>query len=123
MFINIFSGYFYPVVCISEELSTVDKSSFRPDSEQVRALKFNPQGSGSTPVYDYPDGKVPQDDPISPEIIALRSGRLDKADVEKVKESIIDKARYDSDNSMVENAKKALTKVLGLDSENSSVSE
>lgn len=123
MFINIFSGYVYPTVCFSEELSTVDKSSFRPDSEQVRALKFNPQGSGSTPVYDYPDGKVPKDDPISPEIIALRSGRLDKADVEKVKESIIDKARYESDSSMAESAKKALTKVLGLDAENSSVSD
>ncbi len=123
MFINIYSGYVYPVVCLSEELSTVDKSSFRPDSEQVRALKFNPQGSGSTPVYDYPDGKVPKDDPISPEIISLRSGKLDKADVERVKESIIKKAKDDSDNSMAENAKIALTKVLGLDTENSSVSE
>lgn len=99
----------------------VDKSSFRPDSEQVRALKFNPQGSGSVPCYDYPDGKIPDDDPVSPTIVALRSGKLDKADVAKIQKSIYDEAKTTKDTEKYKKVSEALDKALGIsdNSENS----
>lgn len=97
----------------SEVVSVVDASSFRPDSEAVRALKVNPAGaSAGNPVYDYSDGKVPEDDPISAAIVALRSGKLDKADIPQVKQHIIneakDKAEVDKANKLLDATAAAL---------------
>lgn len=104
-----------------DDVHTVaDVSSFRPDAEQVRALKFNPQGSGSTPVYDYPDGKVPEDDPISDTIVALRSGRLDKADVERIREGILKDANSKADKEHADKLAKAVDKALGIETKSES---
>lgn len=78
--------------------SVVDDSEFCPDSEMVRSAKFSPSGGdGSTPLYDYPDGKVPDNDKVSSLVLKIRSGKLDKADVEKVKEAIFNAAKKDTD--------------------------
>lgn len=45
------------------------------------------QDTGSTGgVYDYEDGKIPDDDKVSNLVLSLRSGRLDKADIQKLRE-------------------------------------
>lgn len=63
----------------------VDKSEFRPDTETIRGLKLS-VGAGVTNqgLYDYHEGKIPDTDTVTPEIIALRNGQLDRADVQKL---------------------------------------
>uniref|UniRef100_A0AAU8AWP1 Uncharacterized protein n=1 Tax=Dulem virus 233 TaxID=3145710 RepID=A0AAU8AWP1_9VIRU len=116
-FINVVTNYKFDGFT-SKVASVTDTSSFRPDSEQVRALKFNPQGSGSTPVYDYPDGSIPDDDPVSDEIVALRSGKLDKAEINSLKDKIINDAKRSKDENEISQASKSLKELLGV-SENS----
>lgn len=94
--------------------SCADLSSFRPDSEQIRAFKFNPEASGQTPAYDYPDGKVPKDNPITDEIVLLRSGKLDKADADALKAKIIADAKRSNDDAYAERVKKAMEDILGF---------
>lgn len=102
----------------------VDASTFRPDSEAVRSLKFQPQSSDLTkPVYDYPDGNIPDDDSISPEIIALRSGKLDKADIPQVKQNIIEKAKASGEADKADKMLKAVEKTLGISESEKSESE
>ena len=103
----------------SEISPVVDLASFRPDAEQVRAFKFNPQGVGSVPQYDYSDGQIPKDDTVSPAIVALRSGRLDKADAARLQRSIIEDARRMNDKAKADKVEKALNKTLGLDGDSS----
>lgn len=38
--------------------------------------------------YDYQDGNVPEDDPVTDLIVSLRSGKLDKADVQKIQSEL-----------------------------------
>ena len=100
--------------------SVVDDSEFRPDSELVRSAKFSPSGGdGSTPLYDYPDGKVPENDKVSSLVLKIRSGKLDKADVEKVKEAIFESAKYDTEKAENAALKQAVKNtLLGIDSNN-----
>lgn len=60
----------------------VDRSQFRPDSEQVRAFQLTGSGSNSTPLYDNPD-EMPSD-----LAVMLRSGRFDKAEVSKIMQNM-----------------------------------
>ena len=115
-FINVTNNDTAKVLCYGSVQTVVDLASFRPDSEMVRAFKFNPAGGqGVEPKYDYPDGRVPEDDTVSPAIVALRSGRLDKADAEKVKRSVVSEAKRMHDKAKAEKVEKALSKTLGLD--------
>lgn len=113
--------FIYQPVSFEGVSSVTDKSTFRPDSEMVRALKFNPAGGmQGNPQYDYADGKVPEKDPVSPEIIALRSGKLDKADAEALKRRILESAKSDMDDEHLQKIKDAMDRVLGIsDSEES----
>lgn len=63
----------------------VDKTEFRPDCETIRGLKLS-VGSGLTDkgLYDYPEGVIPDVDTVTPELIAIRDGKLDKAEVQKL---------------------------------------
>lgn len=45
-------------------------------------------GSVGNNAYDYKNGVVPDDDPVTPLIVALRSGRLDRADVQKIRSEL-----------------------------------
>ena len=93
----------------------VDRASFRPDSEAVRALKYRPSdGSVGNPVYDYVDGKIPKNDPVSNDIVLLRSGRYDKAEIDKVKQKIIDDAKATGDEQLAEAVRAAVLKNLGI---------
>lgn len=56
----------------------VDRSCFRPDSEQVRQFVSNGVGSSGVGVYDDPDN-MPSDLEVR-----IRSGKLDKAEVSQL---------------------------------------
>ncbi len=91
-----FKRYSYPVVFGSSSWSplsapvyddVVDKSEFRPDADVVRSALSS--GSVSTVgEYDFADGKIPDGYEPSQVILDLRNGRLDKADVQKIKQSL-----------------------------------
>ena len=65
----------------------VDRTDFRPDSETLRGYKLS-NGAGVTDSgnYDYPEGDTSKDT-VTPELIALRNGRLDRAEVQKLSEA------------------------------------
>lgn len=56
----------------------VDKSQFRPDSENVRLFRLSGQGSEGTPVYDE-NGVTPTDLEVQ-----IRSGKFDKAEISQM---------------------------------------
>ena len=104
----------------------LDKSEFRPDCETIRGLKLS-VGAGVTNkgLYDYPEGVIPDNDTLTPEIIALRDGKLDKADVQKLAEqaddalkesiSIADKEKAQAEKDALNNARQAfLDEQLGF---------
>ena len=95
----------------------VDYSNFREDAENIRALKFNPSGAGTVPVYDYPDGVVPANDTVTKELVLLRSGKLDKAEVAELKDKIVRDELSKNDKAHSDKVSKAVDKVLGVDSE------
>lgn len=97
----------------------VDYSNFREDAENIRALKFNPAGAGTVPVYDYPDGVVPADDSVTEELVLLRSGKLDKAEIDELKDKIVKDELANNDKVHSDKVSKAVDKVLGVDSESS----
>ena len=123
MLVNIDNGYTFKPLSYVKLHTSADLSSFRPDAEQVRALKFNPQSSGSTPVYDYEDGVVPKDDTVTPEIVALRSGKLDKADAEALKAKIFAEAKKSNDEAYMNKVQKAVENVLGISDSSSEGSQ
>ena len=65
----------------------VDKTEFRPDAETVRGASISslPAMKG---VFDYEDGKVTADKTPSDIIMALREGRLDKADLPAIESQL-----------------------------------
>lgn len=79
------------------------------DAERNRRLGEGSVGSGQG-LYDYPDGKIPEDDPATPVIVALRSGQLDKADVDELKkaadESAASEAKSKADKAAIDEAAK-----------------
>lgn len=65
----------------------VDRTDFRPDSETLRGYKLsNGAGMTETGNFDYPEGDT-SNDTVTPELIALRNGRLDRAEVQKLAEA------------------------------------
>lgn len=114
-FVNNDNGVYVHGVSFAGAVDVVDRSSFRPDSERVRALKVNPaSGESSTPKYDYNDGQVPKDDPVSDIIVALRSGRLDKADVDALKRSIREEVQRSADDARIKKVNDKMSEILGL---------
>lgn len=65
----------------------VDKTEFRPDAETVRGASISsmPAMRG---IYDYEDGKVTDDKRPSDIIMALREGKLDKADLPAIESQL-----------------------------------
>ena len=110
--------YVYKPVSFKGILSVTDKSSFRPDNENVRAFKSTMVGDGSVPSYDYPDGKVTKDNEVSDLIVAIRSGKLDKAEVAQIRDAILNQAESDADKAHTEKVIKAMDEVLGINSDN-----
>lgn len=113
-FINVSNNLPIWRIDYSEVPQVTDLSSFMPDSEQVRALKFNPAGERATPMYDYNDGTIPDNDTVTPALIALRSGRLDKADIDNIKKSIYKDSKNEMDSKRSEKMLDAVEKQLGI---------
>lgn len=80
----------------------VDKTDFRPDAETVRGTSISslPAMRG---VFDYEDGKVTPENTPSDIIMALREGRLDKADLPAIESQL----RKEIQNEQNELQKKA----------------
>lgn len=80
----------------------VDRSNFHPDEDLLRSVS---KGQVSTTVgsYDYDNNKIPfsDKDTVSPVIVALRNNKLDKADVQKLKQDM-DKLSKDESSSAIE---------------------
>lgn len=89
MFDNIGSDFPFVPMSYKKITKVVDDSDFLPDSELVRALRVSGNAAGDEPLYDYDDGVVPKDDSITPEIVLLRSGKLDKAEVQTLQNSLV----------------------------------
>lgn len=65
----------------------VDRTDFRPDSETLRGYKLsNGAGVTSSGNYDYLEGDT-SNDTVTRELIALRNGRLDRSEVQKLSEA------------------------------------
>lgn len=83
----------------------VDKSDFRPDAETVRGASISsvPAMKG---VFDYEDGKVTDTNRPSDIIMALREGKLDKADLPGI-ESQLKKEIQNENNELQRKADEA----------------
>lgn len=83
----------------------VDKSEFRPDAETVRGASISsvPAMKG---VYDYENGEVTAEKRPSDIIMALREGRLDKADLPAI-ESQLKKEIQNEQNELQRKADEA----------------
>lgn len=106
----------------------VDDSDFKPTAEQIRDNEFRSNGSALDPdslQYDYEAGKVIKEK-VSDVVLALRTGKLDKADVQvlseflsnKLDKSVEEKKEADilaSEERATKNRTLALDKVLGVD--------
>lgn len=73
----------------------VDRSTFRPDSEQVRMFHMTGQGSTGQPVYDAK--QLPTDLEVQ-----IRQGKFDKAEISQMK-----LAKEKKLNESIEQGKKA----------------
>ena len=76
----------------------VDDSDFKPSAEKIRDNNFSSVGSATDPAslpYDY---KAGQDinELVDDVTLALRNGKLDKADVQKLNELVTDKLTGDN---------------------------
>lgn len=114
-FINVVSTPYKPPV-YSKVREIVDLQEFKPDSENVRALRTSGSsgGSGSIPLYDYPDGKIPKDDTVTDLVLKMRSGKLDRADIDNIKRDFINKVKSDTSKVHSDKVLSAIDKVLGL---------
>lgn len=110
----------------------VDDSDFKPTAEQIRDNEFRSNGSALDPdslQYDYEAGKVIKEK-VSDVVLALRNGKLDKADVQVLNEVLTNKLDKSSESkkeadilASEERASKnrtaALDKVLGVNQDSS----
>lgn len=83
----------------------VDRTDFRPDAETVRGSSVSsmPAMKG---IYDYEGGKVTDEKRPSDIIMALREGKLDKADLPAI-ESQLRKEILDENNELQRKADEA----------------
>lgn len=103
--------------------SVCDYSQYRPDAEMVRSLKFNPEGANQEPVFDYPKGTPEKGKEVTPEIIALRSGKLDRAEASQLADRIIKSAQMENDKANADKITQAVYKAVGIGSEANKASE
>lgn len=90
----------------------VDDSDFKPTAEKIRDNNFNSAGSAidpSTLPYDYPANK-PINELVDDVSLALRNGKLDKADIQKLNELVSDKLLSDNKSHVAKEALKEAEK-------------
>ena len=110
-FINIENIVTEPItVDYSDIPACVDESDYRPDAEQLRSLKITGQVSSVSPVYDS-DGDI---NAVTDDVVMLRQGKLDKAEVETLRKNIIDSAVADGEKAHANEVSKAIDNTLGI---------
>lgn len=108
----------------------VDDSNFRSSAETKRDMIASGKiGAGEQGVYDYQENeKITSENLVSDVEIALRSGKLDKADVQKLQEMYAEKGADDvqsarekqaleKENAKSKNRLKELDDKLGINQE------
>lgn len=98
------SSYDFTSVPTVKYDDVVDRSQFRPDSEQVR--NFGLTGSGSNGQGAYDNDNIPSDD-----VVRVRSGKLDRTEVAKLLEQSVNngvKQTNELEKRKVEKAKQDL---------------
>lgn len=92
----------------------VDYTNYRPDTEQLRSMKVT--GDQVTPVSGMYDKDPSQ---VTPEMLLLRSGRLDRADVQKLQFEFAEKAKSEQktakNKAKAEATDKAISDALGIE--------
>lgn len=90
----------------------VDRSNFHPDEDLLRSVSKG-QVSMNVGSYDYDDDKVPfsDKDTVSPIIVALRNNKLDKADVQKLKQGMEELSNKESSSAIEKKNLEKLDKI------------
>lgn len=107
----------------------VDRSTFSPNSS---LQDLQDTDSASSGLYDYPTGEVK--DPVNPVLIAIRSGKLEQPDIDKLMSALeeVTKSQIDSDekreaqkslDALNELRQEAVDNALGIDKSASKSSE
>lgn len=80
-----FRPYFSPKLVYDD---IVDRSNFRSTAEIKRDMRASGKiGAGEKPIYDYQPGeKIEASKVVSELELLLRAGKLDKADIQKLRE-------------------------------------
>lgn len=109
--------------------NVVRKDSFRPDSETVKDFNASGMSKGSgSGLYDFEDPESRDFNSVSIPLIALRENKLDKAEIDSLKQLYKDKAnsevKSNSEKAEFEKASKVakarnevMDSILGIDSE------
>lgn len=100
-----YSTNFVSVTSPTEYDDPVDRSQFRPDSEYVRAFRLSGGGSEGIPKYDSEDS-LPSDLEV-----AIRSGKLDKAEISQIQLQKAEEIKQASDSKKAEISKKKAEKI------------
>lgn len=114
VFKEVTNSYNFVPMSYKDVTKVVDDADFLPDSELIRALRVSGNSAGETPVYDYDDGKVPANDTVTPEVIALRSGKLDRCEVQVLKESLISQGKEVAKQAHQDAVDSAVSSFLGV---------
>lgn len=107
------SRYVSPVIPNEDNERLVDDSNFKTTSERKRDMILSGNiGAGERGVYDYEaDSKITKENLVSDIEIALRDGKLDKADVQKLleiyKDKAVDDIKTEQEKSALEAEEKA----------------
>lgn len=80
----------------------VRDDDFKRVQEDIRHNDLIQDTGAVANSYDYKDGVVPKDDPVTDLILMLRSGKMDKADVQKVREQLEEISKSESDKYTAE---------------------
>lgn len=127
-----FSVFFRPVSKFTFVYDDIlDDSHFKPTSETKRDRQATGKiGAGDKGLYDFDVGDDVNDKTMPSNVeLALRSGKLDKADVQvltdfyekKAKSDVMaaeDKALLEAENKAAKNRTAAIDKKLGVDLDN-----
>lgn len=101
----------------------VDKSDYKPDSENKRAAR-SVGTAGEKGLYDFEPDENSDFKKVSSSELLLRTGKVDKADVQKLKEEALESAASDVDKKKdlqkleeAEQRSRKVDEILGVKSE------
>lgn len=87
--------------------SVVQKEDFKKGNEEERISRLTALSNGSfNGLYDYQDGKDNPNTKPSDIELALRSGSLDKADIDELSKQVKENAKNENEKAKAEQAEK-----------------